>query len=158
MTVTIKGGSKLQEFLNQAKSMQKSHVDIGFFPESKYSDGTQVAEVAIYNEHGTESKDGKRRIPPRPFLLPTYNENKKKWLEVFKKEILKQIKENKNLDVKRALGRVGATGQRDVQEKIDWWAAQGQPRNADATVEIKGFNTPLIWNKIMYQSVKFKVR
>lgn len=153
MTVTIDGGSNLKSFLNQLKK-QGARADVGFFPEAKYIDGTQVAKVAIYQEFGTETKDKKKLIPARPFLLPTFNENKGKWKKILANEIKKQ---QIYIDVKKALNVVGFVAKKDVQEKIDWWAREGHPRNAESTQKKKGFDSPLIQDGHMRESVNYKV-
>lgn len=169
MTVTVSGGDKFKNFIaNLAK--QKAKVEVGFFPDATYTDGTKVAEVAIWNEFGTVSstKDGKQHIPPRPFLHPTYVEKKSKWMKVLKKVFLKQ---QEDIDVKEALEKLGFVAQKDVQDKIDWWALSGEPRNAEATIKIKSGarygekedsgravgDSPLIWTGHMRESVDFKV-
>ena len=165
MTVTIEGGGKLQAFLDKFK-FQKARVDAGFFPEAKYKDGTQVAQVAIWLEDGTE-KNGKEFILPRPFLLPTFNEQKEKW----KKKFFDIIQNQNEIDVKKALFAVGRLAQDDIRDKIDWWAESGTPRNAEATIKIKSGerygekeesgrsvgDSPLIWSGHMRDSVAFKV-
>lgn len=165
-TVNISGGEKFKEFLEKVKK-QKARVDVGFFPEAKYTDGTQVAEVAIWQEFGTKTKDNKQIIPPRPFLHSTYEENKSKWLKILENSVKKQ---GKNIDVKKALEKVGFVAQNDVREKIDWWAKEGVPRNSKITIEGtlpdkdgnkfikgKGFDSPLIETGHMRDSVSFKV-
>ena len=64
-----KGGKKLDEFLRRAKTADGvDTVEIGFFSDAKYPDGTPVTNVAAWNEFGTENKDGSERIPERPFF------------------------------------------------------------------------------------------
>ena len=59
----------LDEFLRRAKTADGVNaVEIGFFSDAKYPDGTPVTNVAAYNEFGTENKDGSERIPERPFF------------------------------------------------------------------------------------------
>ena len=63
-----KGGKKLDEFLRRAKTADGvDTVEIGFFSDAKYPDGTPVTNVAAYNEFGTNGKDGAGAIPERPF-------------------------------------------------------------------------------------------
>lgn len=152
MTSTIKGGDKLQEFLNKLKK-QKARVDVGFFPDSVYEDGTQVAQVAIDNEFGHINENGSI-VPARPFLLPTYNENKSKWMKILGNVIKNQ---GENINVSKALDTIGRIAQEDVREKIDWWAEAGEPRNAQSTQEKKGFDSPLIETGHMRESVAYKV-
>jgi len=153
MAQIIKGGDELKKFLAKV-AKQKARVDIGFFPEATYPDGTQVAEVAVYNEYGTFNKNKEEHIPPRPFMQPTFNNEKSKWLAVLAKVINKQ---QENPDVKKALTNVGVVAQDDVKASIDEWAKNGTPRNAPATINKKGFDSPLIETGHMRDSVHFKV-
>lgn len=153
MTVTIKGGEKLKAFLDKIIK-QKAKLDVGFFPEAKYEDGTPVASVAIWNEFGTETDDGKKLIPPRPFLFPTYNKQKEKWKQYLFDKIESQ---GEDIDLKKALKATGFVAQKDVQEAIDEWARAGNPRNADSTIEKKGFDSPLYEHGHLRESVDYKV-
>lgn len=147
MPQIIKGGDKLKQFLeNIAK--QKAKVDVGFFENAKYPDGTQIAEVAIIQEFGND------KIPPRPFMQPTFNDEKAKWLNILANTIKKQ---QDNINVKKALTVVGVVAQDDIKDKIDWWAKEGTPRNAPDTIEKKGFDSPLIETGMMRDAVHFEV-
>lgn len=150
-TSTIEGGNKFKTFLDNLIK-QKAKLDVGFFPESKYKNGTQVAMVAIWQEFGTESKDKKNHIPPRPFLHPTYDEQKDKWFKIFQRTILKQ---GDDINIKTALTTVGFVAQKDVQKKIDEWADAGG--NAPRTIVAKGFDSPLIETGHLRESVEFRV-
>ena len=153
MAEIIKGGEQLQKFLAKV-AKQKARVDVGFFPDAKYPDGTQVAEVAIYNEYGTLTKGKKEHIPPRPFMQPTFNAQKAKWMDILAKSINNQ---QENIDVKKALNIVGIVAQDDVKASIDEWAKNGNPRNEQATIAKKGFDSPLIETGHMRDSVHYKV-
>ncbi len=151
-TVKISGGEKLKEFLKKV-SQQKARVDVGFFPDAKYPDGTQIAQVAIDNEFGHITESG-AIVPARSFMHSTYNEQKAKWLKILENVVKKQ---GENIDVKKALQTVGFVAQNDVREKIDWWAESGTPRNAEFTQKEKGFDSPLIWKGDMRDAVASKV-
>ena len=151
-TIKIEGGKKLKAFLELCKA-QRARVDVGFFPESTYGDGTKVAQVAVDNEYGHVTHDF-RIVPARPFLHPAYEENKSKWMKVLQQAIIKQ---GDKIDAAKALKAVGVVAQNDVRQKINWWAKQGIPRNAEYTVEKKGFNSPLIETGQMKDAVNFKV-
>lgn len=152
-TVKIEGGEKLKSFLELLKG-QKAEVKVGFFPKAKYKDGTQVATVAIWQEFGTFTKDGKKHIPARPFLYPAFHKNRKRWMQVLKASLIKQ---KASIDVKKSLKDVGFVAQKDVQTEIDEFAKSGLPRNADSTQAQKGFDSPLIWDGHMRESVDFEV-
>lgn len=155
ITISITDDGKAYALINKLIN-QKAKVEIGFFPESTYSKNGKtafVAENAMWQEFGTVDDNGKKIIPPRPFLLPTQKENLTKWLEIIKKEIIKQ---KENINLKKALDVCGFVAQNDVREKIDWWAAQGIPRNAESTIKKKGFDSPLIQDGHMRESVAFE--
>ncbi len=165
-TVKIKGGEKFKLFLERIAS-QKAKLEVGFFPRSKYEDGTQVATVAVGNEFGHVNKNGSI-VPPRPFLHTTYEENRKKWVRILKMIVNKQ---GENIDVKSALEKVGFVAVQAVKEKITWWSQSGEPRNAEATIKAKAKkrygekeedgrdvgDSPLIWNGHMRDSVESSV-
>jgi hypothetical protein len=143
----IKGGDKLKEFIATV-AKQKARVDVGFFEDSTYSNGTPIAEVAIYQEFGTES------IPPRPFMQPTFNNEKAKWADIMRKKIISQ---GEHINAYQVMQTVGLVAMTDVKDKINWWAASGSPRNAEATINKKGFDSPLIQDGTMRDAVRFKV-
>ena len=143
----ITGGDKLKDFINKI-AKQKARVDIGFFKESKFSNGTFVAEIAIYQEYGT------KHIPPRPFMQPTFDDNKTKWVKIIKNTTLTQ---GKDINLKQILSTVGVVAMNDIKNKINWWAKSGLPRNAQSTINKKGFDSPLIDNGAMRDAVIFKI-
>lgn len=143
----VAGGDKLKDFINKV-AKQKARVDVGFFEESTYPDGTHIAEVAISNEYGIDN------IPPRPFMQPTFDDNKTKWAKVIKNAALAQ---NQNINLKQILSTVGVVAMTDIKDKINWWAESGSPRNAQSTIDKKGFDSPLIETGAMRDAVIFKV-
>ena len=60
----VKGGKDLDKLI---KKLGKKHpiLTAGFYEGSLYDDGKHIAQVAFWNEFGTEN------IPPRPFLRMT---------------------------------------------------------------------------------------
>ena len=87
-------------------------------------------------------------------MQPTFNAQKAKWMDILAKSINKQ---QENIDVKKALNIVGIVAQDDVKASIDEWAKNGNPRNAQATIAKKGFDSPLIETGHMRDSVHYKV-
>lgn len=45
--------------------------DIAKYPKRHRAKGRPVAQIAFWNEFGTYSRNGKRHIPPRPYLTQT---------------------------------------------------------------------------------------
>lgn len=60
---------------------------VGWFKDSIYPDGTQVAEVAAQNEFGVPS----RNIPARPFMRPTIKEKQPEWVRIMATESRKVL-------------------------------------------------------------------
>lgn len=143
----IVGGDKLKDFINKV-AKQKARVDVGFFEESTYPDGTHIAEVAIDNEYGIDN------IPPRPFMQPTFDDNKTKWVKIMKNTASTQ---GKDINLKQILSTVGVVAMTDIKDKINWWSESGSPRNAQSTIDKKGFDSPLIETGAMRDAIIFKV-
>lgn len=73
MKVVRKGGTgKIQAAL---KNVGAKQIRVGFFPESKYPDGTPIAYVAAIQEFGYPQGN----IPARPFMRPTAEQKKSEW-------------------------------------------------------------------------------
>ena len=88
--------------------LQDGAVEVGWFPEDKYSDGTPVGGIAGVHEYGSI----KMNIPPRPFMRPTVHTRENRWRDTF----LKLLRQKKN--VKQALQIVGDVMRGDIQEYI----------------------------------------
>jgi len=156
---TISGGENLKKFLGKVKN-QTGQIDAGFFPESIYDDGTQVAQVAFDMEYGKinfglDAEKYGEIIPARPFMQKTFDENNKKW----RQELINIIYAQKeNIDVLQALRVVGFVVKRDIQETISWFAREGTPRNGPKVIKLKGYDSPLIWTGKMQESVNYVVK
>ena len=161
MPVSIDGGKAIKEFLAAVKT-NPVEGQVGFFPESRYDDGTSVATVAFLNHYGhintgeAAQKYG-RVIPARPFMQKTFDENRVKWRKQLQDIINTQIQNGQKINPELALKVVSKIAAKDVQEMIDWFASSGQPRNGPKMQALKGFDSPLIWKGIMRQSVQSQV-
>ena len=121
-----------------SKRLKKSaHVEVGIIkPEQKEdSEGLTVAEVAFYNEFGTENG----RIPERSFLRPVLEENKEKIRKFVDKLKLKII--GNKITERKALGLLGEFVKSLVQKKI---TDLKNPPNAPSTIAKKGSSNPLV--------------
>lgn len=110
-------------------------------------------EFGKINEGLDAEKYGKI-IPPRSFMQKTFDEQKDNWFKELQRTILAQ---RDKLDTKAALQRLGVIAQNNIRATIDWWAAEGEPRNGPKVIALKGFDSPLIWSGKMRQSVNFVV-
>ena len=69
--------SNLSNYLSDLEAeLTSKTVKVGWFPSSVYPDGETVAFVALQNELGDPAK----KIPPRPFIRPTIQAQKDKWV------------------------------------------------------------------------------
>lgn len=136
----IRGGDKLQKKLDQmAQDLGRgAQVDVGFFGEKTYPDGTSVALVAAFSEYGTAKN------PPRPFMRNMVARNKKKWVPNIATAL--KIKDN---DPVAALDLIGKEITEEIQDSI---RSNTPPPNAPSTVAQKGFDRTLIDTSLLLNS------
>ena len=129
------------------KELDKLNVRIGFQAgEAKYDDGTDVAEIALYNELGTSS------IPSRPFLRDSVD-NHESEINAFFKTSKKSMLAGK--DAEAILKEVGIFMKDLVQGEI----TDGSfAPNAPSTIARKGSSKPLIDTGKMRQSVNYVIK
>lgn len=132
MSVGFKGGAKLEAHLaGIAKKLADGKVlRVGFLETETYPDGTNVAQVAYWNEYGTS------KSPPRPFFRQMIAAKSPGWGVA----LGKNLKAN-DYDASKALSLVGM-GIKDqlTQSIVDF----SSPGNAPSTIAHKGFDKPLV--------------
>ncbi len=132
-------------------------VEVGFFPNSVYPDGTPVATVAYLNEEGHTNGPSAMIpgaiTPARPFIragfMPEVREQK--WLTP---QLLKQITliaEGRST-WEQLYKKLGPVFTFMMQDQISKWAI---PANSALTVRMKGSNDPLIDTGQMMESVDY---
>lgn len=136
---------KNKVIFNTLAKMKDSSVAVGFFPEAQYEDGTQVAAVAYKNEFGEKNAG----VPMRSFFRTTIHEKENEWAI---KTAALISKGSESIDVMSAMGAVIAA---DIQQKI---ISIMTPPNSQYTIDMKGFNNPLIDTGLMLKSVTFKTK
>lgn len=139
------------------KEIESTSVEVGFFSNSRYANGTPVALVAATNEYGSL----KQGIPPRPFMRPAHEQNK----ELFAKAIASAVKNAKDgkATFKQGMGLFGEVAVGKVQEAIKQVV---EPPLAPSTLanrarrHSKGLfsSKPLVDSGIMFQSVNYEVK
>ena len=149
MTVKIKERMTVEgiRFEKMLKELSQMEVRIGFqHGKATEDDGTDVCDVAAWNELGTE------RSPSRPFLRKSVDENEEK---------IKSFLQSKRQDLVRGvpteqiLKEIGIFQKDLIQEKI----TEGDfAPNAPSTVRQKGSSKPLIDTGRMRQSVDFVIQ
>ena len=148
-----RGGGRLKAFLQTAKSAQAGprirKVEVGFFSDAKYPDGTPVTNVAAWNEFGTRAGGWGGPTPERPFFRNALPEIRAATLDALQK----QIDPRTMVVTPRLGGIVGNVAVGAVQRSI---TTLRQPANAEATVRIKGSSNPLIRDGFMRASVTYR--
>ena len=141
-----RGGKKLDAFLRQAKTADGvESVEIGFFSEDKYTDGTPVTTVAAVNEFGSGN------IPERPAFRQAIPQIKTTALSVLKANV-----NPKTMVVDRGVAeQVGRAGQDTLRRS---YTRLRRPENAPSTLAAKQGNNPLIDEGTLVDAATFKVQ
>jgi hypothetical protein len=122
---SLKGDKKVLEQLRivSDKLSKANEVEVGFLPDAKYPDGTQVAQVAFWNEFGTE------RIPPRPFFRNMIAAKSPEWGPALGGLIVKN-----GYDAEKALAQAGQAIAGQLRESI---LNTNTPPSAASTIAAK---------------------
>ena len=145
---TLKRKTKGDGVEGLKKQTQAGGTKVGFvlgLGEHPNAPGHSISEVAAWQEFGTDD------IPERPFLRITIREQRSVYVEITREMMSKILKGKMTAD--QAAGLLGLKAVADVRNKID---AIRSAENADSTVDIKGFDNPLVHSGIMKKSVTFE--
>lgn len=137
----MKKKGSLANALAKYKDMNAS-VRVGVLEDATYPDGTNVAQVAFWNEYGTAT------TPSRPFFRYTVNENRKNWV-LSVKNLMKM-----HNDPQKVMGLMGEHIKGQIVQSIVTWS---DPPNAPYTVAKKGFQKPLIDSGQMSRSISWEL-
>lgn len=141
-----------QKFFRELVELRGLEVRVGFHRgDAKEEDGTDICDVAAYNELGTE------HIPARPFLRKSVDENENEinaFLQEKKDDLLRGV------PARRVLEDIGIFQKDLIQTKIE--EGKFEP-NAKSTVRRKakkgpGPYLPLKDTGKMEQSVNYKIQ
>lgn len=134
------------------KQLEKFEVDVGFnensgsYPAEEGEESITVADVAAWNEFGTE------RAPSRPFMRQTIKDNKTKITNHANKALKAAINGG---GAQELLNSIGSFTKGQMQKEIrngDW-----EP-NAPSTIARKGSSKPLIDTGRMRQSIVYVIK
>lgn len=143
MGIGFSGGNKLEAHLaGIAKKLADGKIlRVGFLETETYPDGTNVAQVAYWNEYGTS------KMPPRPFFRSMIADKSPGWGVALGKSL-----KATDYDVIKSLRLVGTgiAGQL-TQSVVDFKT----PGNAPSTIARKGFDKPLVDTGQMQRSPNF---
>lgn len=153
--VTTKVNKKPWEQIKKRMLRETKAVDVGWFSEARYDNGTPVAFVAMINEYGFYTS-GKYRgyHPPRPFfrlMFKAYSDS-----SVSNLHIIPMIQ-------KVSLGTMTWTafykelGDNLVELVKERIIGLKSPPNSPLTISLKGFDDPLIETKTMLNTVRYRI-
>ncbi len=139
---------------NLKKSFAKAEMledRLGWFEENQYGSDNEnlpMAQVAQWQNEGVASKN----IPPRPFFTVGFEGALKKGAnDASFKRIVTAVANGQ--DVFKALHKEGDSFRQTLRQvMIDW----DTPRNAPLTVELKGFDDPLIETSELISNITSK--
>lgn len=135
-----------KRFERMLKELGGKQVRIGFQKgKATEEDGTDVCDVAAWNELGTAN------MPSRPFLRKSVDENESK-INSFVQSQKKALVNGESAD--QILKEIGIFQKDLIQEKIT--EGDFEP-NAESTVRRKGSSKPLIDTGRMRQSVNYYI-
>lgn len=129
-------------------------VDIGWWG-TRHPSGVPVAQVAAWNEEGHMNGGmfAGTRTPPRPFIRVG-----------FYKQIRPILTATINTRINMiATGKMTwATFYRDLRKELETAMKEqilkwNTPKNRPSTIELKGFDDPLIETGVLYDSVKTRI-
>lgn len=150
LKVDKSGWNKLKKELLKGSNQE---VQVGIVEPTNYgpdNDNLSVAQVWQWQEEGLPAKN----IPARPAIRVGFMALIKKgsYDKIFA-ESMQRIAEGKST-FKQEYTRIGVQAQVDLKKAVADWDT---PRNAPLTVELKGFDNPLIDSGLLYDSIDFKV-
>lgn len=128
-------------------------VQVGIVEPTYYgsdNDNLSVAQVWQWQEEGLPTQN----IPTRPAIRVGFMAPIKKGLyNSYFVESIQRIAEGKST-FKQEYTKIGVMAKADLKEAVEQWDS---PRNSPVTVELKGFDNPLIDSGLLYDSIDFKV-
>ena len=150
LKVDKSGWAKLKKELLKGSNQE---IQVGIVEPTYYgpdNDNLSVAQVWQWQEEGLPAQN----IPTRPairvgFMAPI----KKGSYDKMFAESMQRIASG-NSTFKQEYTRIGVQAKSDLKQAVADWDT---PRNAPLTVELKGFDNPLIDSGLLYESIDFKV-
>lgn len=121
--------------MSALRDIDRTTVEVGWFPDQSYPDGTPVALVAAVHEHGAPAVG----VPARPFLGPTADRKRRSWTGIAR-DLHERVLLGR-LSVAGAARLLGAEMVSDVKQAI---LAVRRPKLQPATVARKGSTQPLV--------------
>lgn len=142
-----------KRFMKELRELAELEVGIGFQRDTASEEnGTDIVDIAMWNEFGTEGKYGGEHIPSRPFMRDSVDKH------IPAIEYMLKSQEDAFLNgasARKVLENVGIFQKDLVQTEIK----QGDfVANAEDTIKRKGSDKPLIDTGQMKNSVNFWIQ
>jgi hypothetical protein len=142
MTVSAKS---TRTSVSKPRNLRRGGAEAGVFAgEAAGTGGPSEVEKAIWNEFGTKN------APPRPFIQSTTDEKRREWRDTVRR--LNRLILAGKMTAAEASELLGQDMQADIQQKI---VDLRDPPNAQATIDKKGSDNPLIDTGAMKDNVKY---
>jgi hypothetical protein len=161
ISIEEKGENVYKKLRTELKQLDGAFVKVGFPEGGKvgspgkrkkdakpYSDMSEIAQIAAWNEFGVPGKNKEWQIPPRPFFRSAVDGGREA-LKGFKEKVYNLFVLGR-LSPAQALDELGLWMQARLRTSIrngDW------PANAPSTIKAKGSSKPLIDTAQMLNSV-----
>lgn len=114
--------------------------------------GVTVAQVAEWNEFGTETADGKVHVPARSFIRDYWDFSQPEIMAAARRVAERVLKGQ--IDMKQGLNQMGLAMVGGMQKRISAGIA---PQNTESTVAKKGSRTPLVDTGQLRSSITYEV-
>ena len=136
-----------KKFMAELNWLAKRDIHVGFKRGvGVYEDGTDVVDVAMYNEYGTS------RIPSRPFMRQSFEQHKTEYILECERIYTKMIKGQK---IQGDIKKFGYKVKDDIYREINLGAFVP---NAPSTIHKKGFNKPLYETGLLGKSIVYETK
>jgi hypothetical protein len=128
----------MDAILKAMEAINGHSVKVGFQANVSKTDGVDALDIAIWNEFGTRSKDGRQHIPPRPMVKNAFIKYQADLLKVMNHLAMKMIEGADPVTALRTLGEF-------YQARQIAHIRSGEfVKNATSTIKRKGSSVPLI--------------
>jgi hypothetical protein len=137
----------LDRIIAETMGLAAAGVKFGIQSGSGSHEGTDLLDIAIYNEYGTE------RIPARPFMRDFANKNNEVLGTAMERQAEKIMK---GMPIHTAMMQLGEFAQKHQKAHIVRAFLWAKP-NAPSTIKQKGSSKPLVDTGALANAVRYEV-
>lgn len=145
VTINDKG---FRDAIKSLENLAKGSVKIGIQSDAgTYPDGTNVLDVAIWNEFGTS------KIPSRPFVRQCFSDNQMAAAQYLGRVASNVLKNGGSLG--NELSKMGQWYQGKMKSTLLNYPWE---KNADSTIKAKGSSKPLVDSSQLVNAIRYEVQ